>query len=57
MTDIERALALAKAQRILDIEEDIEREKEQAACTRKKDDTLAPRFHHTTHHNTFGGQW
>ena len=57
MTDIERALALAKAQRILDREEDIEREKEQAACTRKKEDTIAPLFHHTTHHNTFGGQW
>ena len=58
MNAIERALALAKAQRVLDMEEDERLVAAAAKCTRKVEDTTEPRWRVVAnHHNTFGGQW
>ena len=58
MTDIERALRLAKAGRVLDREDEEKHAAEAAKCNRKTDDTTVPRWRVVAnHHNTFGGQW
>ena len=57
MNAIERAIALSKAQRILDREEERRRIEREKSCKRKKEDTLPQRTFVSNHWNTFGGSW
>ena len=57
MNAIERAIALAKAQRILDREDERRASDRARSCKRKKEDTLPKRTYVSSHWNTFGGQW